>query len=164
MNETGRTEIDSNVPDQVGSCIGTTGMSSAAAPRCDIADRDDIEELLTDFYGRTFADELLGVIFCDIAQMDLAEHLPVICDFWQTVLFRSGTYRRNALHPHMRLHALVRLTPAHFDRWLVLWKASVDDGYCGPKAELAKIQASRIAGSMCRRITGQALETQLLVH
>lgn len=138
---------------------GQTDIRAGVAPSAagDIADRGDVAALLRDFYGRAFADDLLGPVFVDIARMDLEEHLPVMCDFWQTVLFRAGTYRGNALHPHQRLHARARLSPAHFARWLTLWRASVDDRYAGPKAELAKVQASRIAGAMSRRITGRPL-------
>jgi Truncated hemoglobins len=57
--------------------------------------------LVTDFYGRASADELLGPVFVDVARMDLTAHLPVMCDFWETVLFRAGRYRGNALHPHL---------------------------------------------------------------
>jgi hemoglobin len=121
----------------------------------DIAGRDDIAALLTDFYGRAFDDELLGPIFVEVARMSLAEHLPVMCDFWQTVLFRSGQYRGNALQPHLRLNRKVRLTAAHFDRWLTLWHTTVDDRHAGAKADLAKLQATRIAGAMCRRIAGR---------
>jgi hemoglobin len=126
----------------------------APAVRRDITGREDIAALLTDFYARAFDDALLGPVFVDIAGMNLAEHLPVIGDFWQTVLFHTGQYRRNALHPHLQLHALTPLTPAHFERWLTLWQAAVDDRHAGPTAEVAKRQATRIAGSMSRRITG----------
>lgn len=135
--------------------------SATAAPkadarrvRADITQRSDIAALLRDFYGRAFRDELLGPVFVDIARMDLDAHLPVMCDFWETVLFRAGMYRRNALAPHQRLHARADLTPLHFARWLALWCATVDDRHAGPKADQAKLQATRIAGAMCRRITG----------
>lgn len=120
----------------------------------DIADRDDLTELLRDFYGRAFRDDLLGPVFVDVARMDLEQHLPTICDFWETVLFRTGSYRRNALQPHMRLHGRTELTPAHFDRWLALWQATVTDRHAGPNADLARLQGRRIAGAMSRRITG----------
>jgi hemoglobin len=126
----------------------------AAARNADIADRDDLAALLRDFYGRAFRDELLGPVFVDIAQMNLDAHLPTMCDFWETVLFQAGTYKRNALQPHQRLHTRADLTPTHFARWLTLWKATVDDRHVGEKAELAKLQASRMAGAMSRRITG----------
>jgi hemoglobin len=128
----------------------------ARPPAADIAGRDDIAELLRDFYGRAFRDELLGPVFVDVARLDLPAHLPVMCDFWQTVLFRSGSYRGNALRPHQQLHARAELTPAHFARWLTLWRAAVDERFSGPKADLAKLSAERIAGSMSRRIIGDA--------
>jgi hemoglobin len=58
----------------------------------------NILELLRDFYGRDFRDELLGAVFV-VAGMDLDVHLPVIADFWDTVLFHAGGCRRNALAP-----------------------------------------------------------------
>lgn len=112
--------------------------------------------MLREFYARAFQDELLGPVFVDIARMNLELHLPVICDFWETVLFRTGSYQRNALAPHQRLHARAGLTPEHFARWLLLWRATVDDRHAGPNAELAKLLATRMAGAMSRRITGTA--------
>ncbi|MFG1654854.1 group III truncated hemoglobin [Micromonospora sp. NPDC049275] len=120
----------------------------------DITDRGDITDLVTDFYGRAFADELLGPVFIDVAKMDLSAHLPIMCDFWETVLFRSGTYRRNALQLHVDLNRREPLTERHFERWLALWRAAIDDRHAGPKAELAKVQATRIAQSMLRRLSG----------
>lgn len=130
----------------------STRRNASPPERTDIVDRDDIGELLRDFYGRAFRDDLLGPVFVDIARMDLDAHLPVMCNFWETVLFHAGTYRRNALHPHQRLHVRANLTVAHFERWLALWHDTVDDRHAGPKAKLAKLQATRIAGAMCRRI------------
>ena len=134
--------------------VGCTDVTSHCQRRDDIGDRLDVIGLLRDFYGRAFQDEFLGPVFVDVARMDLDAHLPVICDFWETVLFHAGTYKRNALHPHQRLRARANLTPTHFARWLALWQATVDDRHTGPKAELAKLQGGRIAGAMSRRITG----------
>lgn len=124
--------------------------------RGDITDRSEVLALLRDFYGRAFRDDLLGPVFVDVARMDLDLHLPVIADFWETVLFHAGSYRRNALAPHQRLHQRAGLAPTHFARWLALWCATVDDRHAGAKAELAKLQGSRMAGAMSRRITGTA--------
>jgi hemoglobin len=122
----------------------------------DLATRDDVEQLVVAFYGSAFRDPLIGRIFTDVAHMDLAAHLPIMCDFWETVLFRSGAYRRNALQVHVALHARHPLTAEHFARWLELWDATVDAGFAGPIAERAKVQAERIAGSMQRRLAGRS--------
>lgn len=121
----------------------------------DLANRADIERLVVEFYGDAFADPLIGPIFTDVARMDLAAHLPVMCDFWETVLFAAGRYRRNALNVHLALHARRPLTGADFERWLSLWRAAVDRGFSGPVADRAKLQAERIAGSMRRRVEGR---------
>ncbi|WP_261556140.1 group III truncated hemoglobin [Frankia tisae] len=120
--------------------------------RPDINTRADIVTLVTEFYRRAFADPQLGPIFVDVAQLDLPAHLPVICDFWQAVIFRAGTYRRNAFGVHAELHARVRLTPELFTRWLELWMATVDNLHSGPHTDRAKLQAHRIAESMSRRL------------
>ncbi|QQQ80232.1 group III truncated hemoglobin [Saccharothrix sp. 6-C] len=118
----------------------------------DLAGREDALALVTEFYRRAFDDGLLGPVFRDVARLDLPAHLPVIADFWATVLFRAGTYRRNLLRVHLDLHERFPLTSAHFTRWLALWAATVDDLFTGEKADLAKSQAERIAWSMIRRL------------
>lgn len=123
----------------------------------DLQNREDVERLVTEFYTRAFADELIGPVFTEIAHMDLAEHMPVMCDFWETVLFQAGKYRRNAFNLHVDLHQRPELgtgglTEEMFDRWLAIWAATVDDLYSGDVAEHAKIQASRIAHSIHRRL------------
>jgi hemoglobin len=122
----------------------------------DLTDRTDVEELVTAFYRTAFADPLIGPIFTEVARMDLDHHLPIMCDFWETVLFRAGLYSRNALQVHYVLNARHPLTEEHFDRWLSLWTETVDDRFVGEKAELAKTQATRIAGSMQRRLAGRS--------
>jgi truncated hemoglobin YjbI len=122
----------------------------------DLRDRADVERLVSTFYLSVFRDPQIGPIFTDVAHMDLDHHLPIMCDFWQTVLFQAGLYRRNALQLHVALNAKRTLTRADFDRWLELWVATVDELFAGEKAELAKLQAHRIAGSIHRRLEGRS--------
>lgn len=131
------------------------GLSSDIEPARDIAGREDIAALVTEFYRRAFADPLLAPIFVDIAHLDLAAHMPIMCDFWETVLFQTGAYHRDALRLHAALDAREPLTPRHFARWLELWTGTVDDLYQGEHAERAKLQAIRIAGSIGRRLAGE---------
>jgi len=126
------------------------------AGRSDIRDRADVSALVEEFYRAAFADALLGPVFVDVARLDLTAHLPIMCDFWETVLFRSGRYRRNALAVHAALHARTPLTADHFTRWLEIWTRTVDRRHAGEKAELAKEQARRIAWSLNRRLSGES--------
>src|SRR6187401_2323330 len=97
----------------------------------DLTDRTDVEELVTAFYSTAFADPLIGPIFTEVARMDLDHHMPIMCDFWETVLFRAGLYSRNALQVHYVVNARHPLTEEHFDRWLSLWTETVDDRFVG---------------------------------
>jgi hemoglobin len=121
-------------------------------PLEDIQNRDDIERLVRTFYQRAFADELLGRIFTEVAQMDLEAHLPTMCDFWETVLFRAGSYRGNAFRPHARINSLEPLTWVHFEQWLSIWASTVNDLFDGSTADLAKQQAAQIATAIERRL------------
>jgi len=126
----------------------------AEPARGDLADRADVEALLRRFYGQVLVDEILAEPFAEIRLTGLESHLPVMCDFWQTVLFRAGLYGGSALRAHQRVHDRHALSAGHFLRWLTLWNSTVDQMYQGPVAEHAKIQAARIARAMHRRLTG----------
>jgi hemoglobin len=53
----------------------------------DIADRKDIEQLINSFYDKVRADELIGYIFNDVANVDWPHHMPVMYDFWEGIIF-----------------------------------------------------------------------------
>jgi hemoglobin len=89
--------------------------------------------------------------------LDAIDHLPVTCDFWETVLFRAGLYRRNAFQAHRHIHGRTPLSANHFHRWLTLWNTTIDQMCPGPIAEHAKVQAARIASSMHHRLAGNDL-------
>jgi len=122
----------------------------------DLENREDVEELVSAFYREAFADPLIGPVFTEVAHMDLAHHLPIMCDFWETVLWGAGLYHRNALQLHVVLNARHPLSAEHFDRWLSLWSQTLDARFAGPIAERARLQATRIAGSMERRLAGRS--------
>ena len=122
--------------------------------RPDIQDRADVERLLREFYTRAFADPLLRHVFVDVVHMDLEDHLPRITDFWQKVLFNTGTYDGQAMHVHRRVHARVPLTGEHFSRWLELWRDGLDAGFTGPVTEQADAHARRMAAAFLRNLPG----------
>ncbi|MFI1381781.1 group III truncated hemoglobin [Embleya sp. NPDC020886] len=130
------------------------GIAPPAAGRADITTRADLDTLLRRFYGAAFADPVIGAYFTEIAGTDLAAHLPRITDFWERALLRTADYRGDALAVHRVLHRAEPLTARHFGRWVQLWRASVDGGFAGPRAERAKAQGERIALAMLRRLAG----------
>jgi hemoglobin len=121
----------------------------------DIETRQDLHELMVDFYELAFADEELGFIFVEVAKMDLDEHLPVIVDFWESMVFGTVTYQSRGRNPMLIHHQLAEKTPLlpeHFDRWLELFERSVNDRFAGEKADLIKQRASSIAERMVANI------------
>jgi hemoglobin len=118
----------------------------------DIETREDCERLVRAFYERALVDPIIGFLFVDVAHLDLEAHVPAITDFWETMLLGAQSYGGGAFAPHARLHAKVPLRSGHFERWLVLWRASVDERFAGERAELAKAHAERVARAFHRRL------------
>lgn len=127
----------------------TTTLNS---PPGDLAGRPEIERLVNAFYERVRADELLGFIFEDVAGTDWSSHLPKMYAFWETVLFRSGGYTGNPLAAHARMVPLTAMGRPQFDRWLELFRGTVDDLFAGPHAEHIKNCAADMANVIHNRI------------
>lgn len=126
--------------------------------RHDIETRADCERLVRAFYSRALVDPLIGWLFVDVAKIDLEAHIPVIASFWETILLGAQSYGGGAFAPHAALNAKAELRGAHFERWLVLWRATVDELFAGPRAELAKTHAARVARAFHRRLQGLPVE------
>jgi hemoglobin len=118
----------------------------------DIEDRADCERLVRAFYGRALDDPIIGWIFVDVARLDLEAHVPAITSFWETILLGAQSYGGGAFAPHAALNAKVRLRAGHFERWLVLWRATVDELFAGERADEAKAHALRVARAFHRRL------------
>jgi hemoglobin len=118
----------------------------------DLTSRKDIERLIDSFYLRIRADERLGVIFDRIARVDWDRHLPTMYDFWESVLFGTGTYQGNPMAVHQALAQRTPMTAREFNRWVELFHQTVDDLFDGPQALETKRRASRIAALMQERL------------
>ena len=119
--------------------------------KLDLKDRTDIDRLMNAFYSKVLTDPVIGYIFTDVAKLDLDHHLPIIGDFWETLLFRTGDYSRHGRNPlavHKELDAKTPLEPRHFERWLKIFGETVDELFEGPTADLIKLRASAIAARM----------------
>lgn len=114
----------------------------------DIRNRNDLLLLMKNFYEKLLNDETISYLFTDIAKIDLEHHLPILVDFWDSVLFQSDTYKKNAMQPHMDLHRKSPLQKSHFDTWLKYFKETTDELFEGEKAFIAKERATSIATVM----------------
>jgi len=122
--------------------------------KADLLDRAGIERLINALYERVRADELLGFIFDQVARTDWSAHLPKMYAFWETVLFRTGGYTGNPIAAHARLTPLTAMGRAQFDRWLELFRGTVDDLFAGSNAEHIKNCAADMANVIHSRING----------
>jgi hemoglobin len=133
-------------------------MTPSGDPR-DIETRADCERLVRAFYQRAMTDPMIGFFFVDVAKLDLEGHLPVIASFWETILLGGQTYSGGAFAPHISVHRQAPLKSGHFERWLALWRTTVDELFAGPRAELAKAHAERVARAFHRRLEGLPFES-----
>lgn len=122
----------------------------------DIENRQDIDLLMERFYSKALGDDVIGYIFTDVAKLDLAHHLPIIGDFWETIVFQTGVYAkhgRNPLQVHGELNLKTPLELDHFKRWLELFDATVDESFAGERADFMKLRARAIANRMFNHVS-----------
>ena len=120
----------------------------------DISSKADIQIIIDRFYEQVRADATIGFIFNDIAKVDWPHHMPIMYDFWESTVFGTGTYTRNAMTPHFQLNEKVPLTGAHFEQWLFLFETTIDSLFEGANADLMKERGKGIAGLMQLKLNG----------
>jgi hemoglobin len=121
-------------------------------PKPDLLGRAEIETLVNTFYERVRSDEVLGFIFDKVAQTNWETHLPKMYAFWETVIFRSGGFTGNPIAAHAKLVPLTNMGRPQFDRWLTLFRSTVDDLFAGEHAEHIKNCAEDMANVIHARI------------
>ena len=114
----------------------------------DINTRADIERLIIEFYVLVKKDSIIGFIFTEVVTINWQEHIPVIVDFWETILLDNPVYKKNAMEVHYELNKKIQFKKEYFSEWLLLFCTSVDKLFEGNIAELAKTRAKSIAAVM----------------
>ena len=115
-----------------------------------IVDRTGVDEamirkVVRAFYAKVRQDTFIGPIFARAIGDTWDAHLDVMCDFWSSVILMSGRYKGNPMIAHMRLKAV---RPAHFERWLALFRETTSE-ICPPEtAEAFVSRADNIARSL----------------
>ena len=131
-----------------------TGPAGQPPGDGDLDTRAKIHDVVVAFYREVVFDDLLAPVFGEVAEVDWSQHIPRLIDYWCRVLLGEVGYDGHVLGPHRHVHELEPLRPELFDRWFVLWAASVDSRWAGPGADRAKSHAARIAGALSRQILG----------
>jgi hemoglobin len=125
-----------------GTAPAATTWQGGPAPVQDITE-EMVAALVRDFYGRVRDDALLGPMFRAVVP-DWEEHLQTVTDFWSRVLLGSDRYGGCVIAAHGRL----RMTPAHFDRWLALFQRSARVTLPAGAAERALAVADSLNGRL----------------
>ena len=107
----------------------------------EIMSREDIKTLVDLFYGKVQNDDKLAGIFNSVIKNNWPQHLEKMYRFWETVLLGEKTYRGNPFLPH----ANFQIDKTHFDRWIELFVATVDENFHGEIAEESKWRAEKMA-------------------
>lgn len=100
----------------------------------DITTKNDIDFFVNSFYDDVLKDELLAPFF---KHLNFEKHLPKMIHFWCFVLLDDAGYTTDVTQKHMNMP----IQKEHFDRWIVLFNATIDRSFIGEKADLAKQRA-----------------------
>jgi len=126
------------------------------APPLDLSTPAQVHDLVTTFYREIVFDDLLEPVFGEVAEVDWAEHIPRLIDYWCWILFATHPYPGAVTRTHRHLHGLQAIEPAHCDRWFELWTRCIDERWSGPCADHAKRHAHTLMAGMAKRIFGFA--------
>jgi hemoglobin len=117
-----------------------------------IENREDISVLVENFYKKVKKDDLLGPIFNDVLVFKWDKHIPIMIDFWETILLEGSSYRGNTMRVHVDLNKIHPLTAAHFQRWEELFFETLDEHFTGDKVEEAKKRVELMKALMQTKI------------
>lgn len=117
---------------------------------------EEIHELVTRQYADVVQDDLLAPYFTfGPGHLDWQAHINSVADYWNHVLLLAPDYDIDVIEGHRHLHDHRAFTPELFDRWLQIFVDTVDGGWSGPKASLAKKRATGMARAMANRYLGR---------
>ena len=116
----------------------------------DILNKKDIEKLVNLFYEKVKKDGTISHFFKDDFHWD--KHLEIMYNFWENVVFYTGSYNGNPMDKHFEIHSKTPLSMKDFHQWTKLFNESVDELFSDEKADLIKLKASNIATVMQMQI------------
>lgn len=114
--------------------------------------------MVTRQYSDVVQDDLLQPYFnFGPGFIDWQAHIGAVADYWCHVLLYAPSYEIDAIEIHRPLHDRDPFTPELFDRWLEIFRGTVDSGWTGPSATSAKKRATGMAWAMAHRFLGKGV-------
>jgi len=119
----------------------------------ELANRSDVQLLVTVFYQKIRKHDALGPIFNGIIT-DWDAHFKLLTDFWETQLFLKRKYHGNPVTAHQEIDEKTdhTITTAHFGLWLNLWFETIDELFVGDTAWVAKNRAQKMSTMLFMKI------------
>ncbi|RNC92466.1 MAG: group III truncated hemoglobin [Allomuricauda sp.] len=114
----------------------------------EISGRLDIELLVDRFYEKVISDDVIGFFFNDVIRLDWKVHIPIMYDFWESLLFGLAKYHGNPMLKHISLNKKEEIKSEHFSRWLELWEQTIHENFHGNLADEAINKAVQIGDLM----------------
>lgn len=114
----------------------------------DVTTRTQLEAMLAHFYTLALKDDEIGFFFTRVVPLDMEKHLPVITDFWESVVLGTRGYSKNVMALHQHIHQLSAIRKEHLDRWVSLFTQTIHYHFEGPNATLMAQRATSIATLM----------------
>jgi hemoglobin len=107
---------------------------------------EQIETLVHRFYDRIRDEPLLGPVFASRIDADAwPAHLDKMVRFWSTILRGTHRYTGNPMLAHQ---GLPDVTPAHFTRWLSLFREVAEQCLSQPLADSILQRAERMGARL----------------
>lgn len=104
-----------------------------------------IRDVVHAFYAEIRRDPALGPIFNRVIDGDWDAHLAKMCDFWSSVLLMTGRFKGSPMAAHARI---ADIRPAHFVRWLHMFRQTAERLCPPPAAALFVEKSEMIAQSL----------------
>ncbi|MBP6770751.1 MAG: group III truncated hemoglobin [Reyranella sp.] len=130
-------------------------MTGLAFGEIEGVDEEGLARLVNRFYAAVRADAMIGPLFNDAID-DWPHHLEKLAAFWSSLMLSSGRYKGMPMAAHLKHRA--RITPAMFDRWLVLWREATEAEMPPAAAQSMQAKAARIAESFKLALGSRALQ------
>jgi hemoglobin len=113
-----------------------------------IEDLDDIKTFVDEFYLKVKKDLLIGPIFLEKIPENWQPHLEKMYVFWNAALFGIPGFRGNPFAKHAPLN----IEEKHFERWLVLFKETIQQYFNCNKATETIDRANLMASMFLNRL------------
>ncbi len=100
-----------------------------------------INNLVEEFYHRIRKHQTLGPVFDSAISEHWGPHLGKMKDFWSALTFYNARYKGKPVPAHQ---AVPGIRPEHFDPWLAIWRATLED--LAPNAQVVDFFLFRARG------------------